>query len=263
MTNYKNILVSSHNGVFELTLNREHKRNAIDEQTMDELVNVLQNQENFANVHLAVLRAKGKDFCAGADLDWMRSTGNLGEEDLVAQNLKLQRCFQLWFDLPVFTIAHVHGNVIGGGLGLMACSDLVISGPSASFRFSEVTLGLVPAIIAPFVLQRTQNRLVRNAMITAMPMDANQALKEGLIDIIADSSKADELVSEYAKATSAGEKNAVAQCKKLINDLQHNRINEPLDIYTTRLLARMRKSESASGRMENFFKSLDRKHENK
>jgi methylglutaconyl-CoA hydratase len=258
MNHYQNISVSNDEGIFTLTLTREQKRNAIDEQTMDELLEALKVFPSNGKISMAILRAKGKDFCAGADLDWMRNTQQMSEEELRKQNMKLQKIFELWYDLPAFTIAMVHGNVVGGGIGLVAASDLVLARPDAKFRFSEVTLGLMPATIAPFVVQRTQSRFIRNAMLTAIPFDTHVALEHGLVDIIADSSLEQSLLDEYWDALGKTEAEAVSKTKKLINDLAFNRINEPLDLYTTTLLASVRKSESAAKRIKAFFKSIEK-----
>lgn len=257
MSLYQNIQVSVDDGVLTITLNREHKRNAFDEQTMDELQSLLKDPKNREGVTLAVLKANGKDFCAGADLEWMRSSQNLQLEELTQQNLKLQQCFQLWFDMPVFTIAIVQGNVIGGGLGLMAAADLVIANPGARFRFSEVNLGLIPATIAPFVLQRSKSRFIRNAMLTAETFDSDTALTHGLVDRVIDKSLVQDIILEYKSTMKTIEPFALSQCKKLVNDINHHRIEGPVDIYTAQLLAQMRKSDAALARIESFFKIIE------
>ncbi len=263
MAEYKNIQTTLEDGVFTLTLAREHKRNAIDEQTMDELLDALQHFSTGEETIMAVLQARGKDFSAGADLDWMRNTQQMEVEAIQQQNMKLHNVFQLWYDLPVFTVANLTGNVVGGAIGLAAASDLVIAHPVAKFRFSEVSLGLIPAIIAPFVLKRTQSRFVKNAMLTAIPFTAQQAYESRLVDWVADEASAPEILNKYREALQNNEPYAVGAAKKLINDLQDNRIQGPMDVYTTRLLAEVRKSEAASKRISQFFKSVKSNHENK
>lgn len=259
MESYSNILTHFHQGVFTLTLNREQKRNAIDEQTMDELQDAIKSIPEHDEVRMAVLKGKGKDFCAGADLDWMRNTQDMNEEQLSRQNMKLQKVFQGWFDLPVFTVAVVHGNVVGGAIGLVAASDLVVASAETRFRFSEVTLGLIPATIAPFVLHRTRSRFVRNAMLTAMPFRTDKALEHGLVDTITDHGEEQEVMDDYLQALNKTGAGAVSETKKLCNDLIANRIEESLDLYTTSLLARMRKSDDAARRIAGFFQSIEKK----
>ncbi len=263
MQPYQHIQTTLEDDVFTLTLNREEKRNAINEQTMDELLDALKAFSRQKNAVLAVLKAAGKDFCAGADLEWMRATQQMSEQELQQQNMKLQQVFQLWFDLPVFTIALVHGNVVGGGIGLVAGSDLVVAQPETRFCFSEVSLGLIPATIAPFVMQRTQSRFIRNAMISAAPFNADEALRHHLADVIADKSLMRDVVQEYMSMFRKNELNAVARCKQLVNDLVVNRVHEPMDEYTTKLLAQVRKSDAAASRIEEFFRKQNAKNENK
>jgi methylglutaconyl-CoA hydratase len=261
MYDYQNIKIFVEDDVFTIQLDRPEKRNAINEQTMDELLDVFKKIRGTDSLKIAVLKASGDDFCAGADLEWMRSTQGMEEKQLTEQNLKLQHCFQQWFDLPVFTIALVQGNVVGGGIGLVAASDLVVARPGASFRFSEVTLGLIPATIAPFVMQRTGSRFIRNAMLTAQVFDSNTAMKNGLVDKIADKAVLHDVVNDVIEQLQNVDASAMAVCKNLLNDLAHNRINEPVDIYTSRLLARVRKKDTTKSRIENFFKTLNKKEE--
>jgi methylglutaconyl-CoA hydratase len=250
---YHNIKTSYQDGIFTLILSRGHKRNALDEQTMDELHQAFASLP--ADAFMAILTAQGQDFCAGADLEWMKTTQQMEIEEITLQNLKLQKVFESWYHLPVFTITLVQGRVIGGGIGLVAASDLVIASPEATFRFSEVTLGLIPATISPFVFQRTRSRLIRNAMLTAQTIDTQSALDCGLIDYIADNLRGHSIIDEYRLSLNKTESGAVAATKKLANDIHMNSIKEDLDIYTSNLLARARKSESASRRINSFFNS--------
>jgi methylglutaconyl-CoA hydratase len=261
METYQNIQTGIRDGVFSLTLNREEKRNAINEQTMDELQDAIGNIPQEKDVVVAILQARGNDFCAGADLDWMRTTQQMTVDQLQQQNTKLQKVFELWHDLPVFTVALIHGNVVGGAIGLVAASDLVIARPDTVFRFSEVSLGLIPATIAPYVLQRSGKRFIRNAMLTTMPFNANEAKENQLVDVIADKELMKDITEEYISFLKKNEPNAVARCKQLLNDLVLNRVHEPIAQHTTRLLAEVRKSEAASQRIEKFFKKANKRNE--
>lgn len=253
MMDYQTIQTHLEDNVFRITLNREQKRNAISEQTMDELLDALSAFPAEGKVPVAVLTANGNDFCAGADLDWMRSTQGLTVDELQKQNAKLEKVFRLWYDLPAFTIVVVQGNIVGGGIGLVAASDLVVARPSAMFRFSELNLGLIPATIAPYVLQRTSSRFIRNAMLTAKPFDAAEALKHELVDLVADTSLAKTIVDEHIGLIMNNETAAMAKCKQLLNDLVLNRVQGDRAEYTTRLLAEVRKSDAAARRIELFF----------
>ncbi len=251
---YENIELRFQEDLAFLSLNRPEKRNAINEQTMDELIDAMQQVQLKDNIVMVLLSSVGKDFSAGADLQWMRTTQQMNVDQIQQQNYKLHKIFSLWFDMPFFTIASIRGNVVGGALGLVAASDFVLAHPETKFRFSEVSLGLVPATIAPFVLQRTQSRLIRNAMLTAAPFNALEALNAYLVDAVADDRIAENIIEEYKNNLRNNEPNAVAKCKLLVNDLVMDRIEQPIDEYTTRLLAEVRKSDAAARRIENFFK---------
>jgi methylglutaconyl-CoA hydratase len=254
---YQHIQAAVNEGVFYLTLAREHKRNAMDETTMDELTDVIRIIGEDSSLRAVVLNAKGQDFCAGADLDWMRNTGSLDSGELQHQNLKLQKIFENWYYLPVFTITLVHGKAFGGGLGLIAASDLVIAHPETIFRFPEVTLGLLPATIMPFILQRTSSRFIRNAMLTAMPFDAYKALEHGMVDLVGDQqTQTINLYLEYLNKTQTG---AVGKTKSLMNDLRLNRINTHLGLHTAQMLAQARLSEDTQNRIAHFFTSTGSK----
>lgn len=257
MRSYENIKVEKQPSVLSITLDRPSKRNAINEQTMDELLHVLSSIQEADTFRMAVLRGNGDDFSAGADLQWMRTTQQMGTDELQQQNMKLQKVFELWFDLPVFTLAILQGNVVGGAIGLAAASDMVVCHPNARFRFSEVTLGLMPATISPFVWQRTQSRFIRNAMLTAEPFDALMAVQYGLADRI--SEHPEDIINKQLAMLEKAEPHAVAKTKKLWNDLTFHRIEQPLDLYTTRLLAQVRKSEAASKRIAAFFQTSQQK----
>lgn len=258
MSPYHHIETNVSEGIFYLTLAREHKRNAMDETTMDELTDVIRIIGEDQSVRAVVLDAKGKDFCAGADLEWMRNTGTMSSSGLQRQNMKLQRIFEHWYYLPVFTIALVHGKVLGGGLGLIAASNLVIAHTDSTFRFPEVTLGLLPATITPFVLQRTHSRFIQNAMLTAMPFDAHKAFEHGMVDIVANQQQAQQTISQYMEYLNKTERGAVGKTKSLLNDFQLNRINTHVGLHTAQLLAQARLSEDSQKRIAHFFTSTGR-----
>lgn len=263
---YKNIVVSFENEIFTIILNRPEKRNAINEQTMDELGEALDDlgeriEDLGQTCSMAIIKAEGKDFSAGADLQWMKSTQQMNVDEIQQQNMKLQKVFEKWYELPVFTVARLKGNVVGGAIGLTAASDLVVAHHETVFRFSEVSLGLIPATIAPFILFRTKSRFIKNSMLTALPFNAQQALNTNLIDVIADDDLCNSILGEYKASLVENDPQAIGECKKLLNRLEQNNIEEPLDYYTTRLLAELRRSKGAAERIDMFFKRSDKKNQ--
>src|SRR6476620_11462191 len=136
-----------------LHLNRPLRRNALNNSSIADLQHALEKLKASKTVRALILLGNGPDFCAGADLEWMKESIGHTREENVADAKTLATVFQTLQSFPVPTIAVAHGSVFGGGLGLVACCDLVLASAEVKFCFSEVKLGLVPAIIAPFVAQ--------------------------------------------------------------------------------------------------------------
>ncbi|MFT5722451.1 MAG: methylglutaconyl-CoA hydratase [Motiliproteus sp.] len=192
-------------GIATLTLNRPEVHNAFDDQVIDSLIQHLEYVADDPAVRVLVLRSEGKNFSAGADLNWMRRmAGNSHQENLVdARGLALlMRCLN---DLPKPTIALVQGAAYGGAVGLAACCDLVVATQASQFCLSEVRIGLVPAVISPYVVRAIGERQARRYFLTAEAFSATQAQNWGLVH---------ELVETHEDLDAAKE----ALIKKLLNN---------------------------------------------
>jgi methylglutaconyl-CoA hydratase len=164
--------------VLTVCLARPETRNAFDAAGIAELA------EAFVDVGRAravVLRGDGPSFCAGADVEWMRASVDLGLEENVADATALRRMFEAIDGCPAPVVALVHGHALGGGIGLVACADVAIAHPETVFAFSEVKLGLVPAVISPFALRRIGESAARRYFLTGERFDAATALRVGLV----------------------------------------------------------------------------------
>jgi methylglutaconyl-CoA hydratase len=169
--------------VLRITLARPDRRNAFDATVIAELA------EAFVAVGRAravVLGGEGPSFSAGADVDWMRSSADLSYEENVADALRLRAMLDAIDSCPAPVIARVQGHALGGGCGLVACSDVAIAEPRAQFAFSEVKLGIVPAVISPFALARIGSGYARRYFVTGERFDAETALRIGLVQEVAD-----------------------------------------------------------------------------
>src|SRR5687768_5005608 len=187
-------------GVATLTLNRPDKHNALDGTTVQELHAALAALAADARVRVVVVTGAGASFCAGADIAHMRSMMGATEQQNVDDALLLARCLRTLdeFDKPV--IARVNGNVFGGGVGLVACADIAIGVETAKFALTEVRLGIVPAVISPYVVAAIGNRHARRLFVTGMPFDAHEALSFGLLHALTEQEKLDELTNRYVDA---------------------------------------------------------------
>ena len=169
--------------VLRVTIAKPERRNAFDAELIRELT------EAFADVgdaRAVVLRGEGTSFCAGADVDWQRSAIDLTYDENVEDALRLFRMLEAIDACPAPVVAGVQGYALGGGSGLVCCTDVAIATPEATFGFSEVKLGIVPAVISPFVFARIGNAAARRVFLTGERFDAETALRIGLVHALAD-----------------------------------------------------------------------------
>jgi methylglutaconyl-CoA hydratase len=199
--------------VLRVTLARPERRNAFDAALIAELT------EAFADVGDAgavVLAGEGKDFCAGADVEWQRASIDLTYEENVEDALRLYRMCEAIDRCPAPVVARVQGYALGGGSGLVACSDIVIADAGAVFGFTEVRLGIIPAVISPFVLPKI-GAAARRYFLTGERFGAAEALRIGLVSKVRESDL-DQCVEEIVSDLLAGGQEAVRAAKKLVHE---------------------------------------------
>jgi enoyl-CoA hydratase/carnithine racemase len=199
--------------VLRVTLARPERRNAFDAALIAELT------EAFADVgdaRAVVLSGDGPSFCAGADVDWQRSAIDLDYDENVADALRLYRMLDAIDSCPAPVVAAIQGYALGGGSGLACCTDIAIAAPDATFGFSEVKLGIIPAVISPFVFPRIGTAAARRLFLTGERFDAETALRIGLVHEVAPDVGAavDQVVGELLTSGPA----ATREAKQLIRD---------------------------------------------
>jgi len=231
--------------VLRVTLARPEVRNAFDAALIAELA------EAFVDVGKAravLLAGDGASFCAGADVEWMRSSADLSYDENLEDALALRRMLEAIDRCPAPVVARVHGHALGGGAGLVACSDVVVAAEDAVFAFSEVKLGIVPAVISPFALAKIGPSAARRYFVTGERFDAATALRIGLVhEVAADLDAAVDRV--LAELRTAGPRAARA-AKRLVLDA-------PLDgLETARRIAERRTSDEGQEGLRAF---LDRR----
>lgn len=222
--------ISRDGDVLRITLARPETRNAFDAALIAELA------EAFVDVGKAravVLAGEGPSFCAGADVEWMRSAADLGYEENLADANALRRMLEAVDDCPAPVVALVQGHALGGGVGLVACADIALARPDTVFAFSEVKLGIVPATISPFALAKIGASAARRYFVTGERFDAATALRIGLVHEVADDLEA-ALERVLAELRSGGPKAARA-AKRLVLD-------RPDGPETSRIIAERRTS---------------------
>ena len=226
--------------VLRITLARPERRNAFDAPLIAELT------EAFADVgdaRAVVLAGDGPSFCAGADIEWQRSSIDLSFDENVEDAHRLYRMCETIDRCPAPVVARIHGHALGGGSGLVACSDIAVAEPNTVFGFSEVKLGIIPAVISPFVLPKIGQH-ARRYFLTGERFDVQTALHIGLVHEVAD--ELDAAVQRILSELLSSGPNAVREAKRLIRE-------RPGGDDTARIAARMRTSEEGQERLRAFL----------
>jgi methylglutaconyl-CoA hydratase len=227
--------------VLRVTLARPERRNAFDAELIAELA------EAFVDVGRAravVLAGEGKSFSAGADVDWMRASADLSYDENVADANALRHMVEAIDGCPAPVVARVQGHALGGGCGLVACADIAVAAPDAVFAFSEVKLGIIPAVISPFALAKIGPSAARRYFLTGERFDAESALRIGLVHEVAP--ELDAAVERIAgELLSAGPK-AARWAKRLVQE-------RPGGPETARWIAERRTSEEGQEGLRAFL----------
>lgn len=192
------------NGVTEIVLNRPEKRNAFDDVIIQQLIHAFTDAHNDNNTKVVILRSEGKHFSAGADLGWMRRMAENSRQENLDDSRQLARMMECLNQLNKPVIGLVQGAAFGGAVGLAACCDIVIATEKASFCLSEVKLGLIPAVISPYVVRAIGERQARRYFLSAEVFGAQDAERFGLVHIVCDDEKAmharcDEMLEQLAQ----------------------------------------------------------------
>lgn len=242
--------------VARVWLDRPERRNAFDATLIEALHDAFASFATEESLRAVVLAGRGAAFCAGADLDWMRASGELGREQNVADAERAAAMFAAVDRCPVPVVARVHGAALGGGTGLACCCDIVLAREDARFGFTEVRLGLVPATIAPFALARIGRSQARALFLTGELFGAQRAREIGIVhELHADDAALDAAVERTLAATLRGGPAAVRAAKALIAEL---RDGDPAPQAAQAAEALARRRASHEGR-EGIAAFLDRR----
>lgn len=250
MPKYTQLNISD-NGVATLTLNRPDVHNAFDDVMIAELLQALKSVEDNANVKALVLRSEGKNFSAGADLNWMRSMADKNYQQNVDDAGELGLLMERLDLLNKPSIALVQGAAFGGAVGLAACCDIVLAQPRSSFCLSEVKIGLIPAVISPYVVRTIGERQSRRYMLTAERFFADEAQKLGLVNDIVDDFE--EPLNNLLNALLANSPQAVTACKDLIRNVGSRPINKEVREHTIKAIAEIRVSDEGQEGLSAFL----------
>jgi methylglutaconyl-CoA hydratase len=246
---YTTLLVVARDGVLTVTLNRPEVHNAFNDELIGEAIELFEGLGR-SGARALIFRGSGPNFCAGADLNWMSRMVSYSREENIRDSARLAKMYALMNECPMPVVGCVQGAAIGGGVGLVAVCDIVICAPDAKFGLSEVKLGILPAVISPYVIAKIGETHARALFMTGERFDAERALRIGLVHRVAED--LDAAVAETLKQLATSGPEAVRECKKLI---RHVAISELADAipYTIEAIANRRVSEEGQQGMKAFL----------
>ncbi len=241
------------NQILTLTLSRPDCHNAFDDHLLKELTTILQEVDKQAQIRCVVIKAEGKHFCAGADLNWMQRVAKFSEEENLVDSLILAHAMQSIYHCQVPTICLVQGAAMGGGAGIAAACDITIASDNARFCFSEVKLGLIPAVISPYVVEAIGPRAAKRLFCTAEIIDAQKALALGLVHQVVESNELTLAGDKISSQIKANAPQAVRSSKQLVDLVKHKPINSALLEQTAQLIASKRVSAEGQSGLQAFL----------
>lgn len=227
--------------ILQVTLARPERRNAFDAALIAALTDAF---ADVGDARCVVLAGEGESFCAGADVEWQRASIDLTFDENVEDAMRLYRMLEAIDTCPAPVVARVQGYALGGGSGLVTCCDVVIAAPDAVFGYSEVRLGIIPAVISPFVLPRIGAAAARRYFLTGERIDAETALRIGLVHEVVED--VDAAVDAVVDAILSGGPEAVRAAKELVRE-------HPTGEETARIAAGRRTSEEGQEGLRAFL----------
>ena len=247
------VLKALQDKLFIITLNRVTKHNAFDDELLIKLQLALDEAQQNPEVRVIILKANGEHFSAGADIGWMQRMVNYTEQENLADAKILSNVMYSLYHSNKPTLAMVQGYAIGGGAGLVAACDIAIAAHNARFCFSETKLGLIPAVISPYVLRAIGERSTAALFMSAETFDARRALELKLIHHCVAPEQLQTHTLDYAKQIASLAPGAVSDCKVLIKQVANRPIDETLQNLTASVIAKKRISKEAQIGLQAFL----------
>lgn len=240
-------------GVATIILNRPQTHNAFNEQMIAEITECFEQLIKDTSVNIIVLKSEGKSFCAGADINWMQNIAGFSREENVKDAAKLAHMMHTIYHCPKPTIASVHGNAFGGGVGLVACCHIAIVASDANFCFSEVKLGLIPAVISPYIINAIGASFARALFLSGRTFNAQAALAMGLCHDVTDKEDLERCTQEWVQLLRQNGPQAMCAVNKLMNELEPMPISPHIANMTAQKIADIRVSEEGQEGLNAFL----------
>lgn len=253
MKTYQNIEFELKEKVGTVWLNRPEKHNAMNAEMISEIIDCYENINEMPEVRIVLLRGRGKSFCAGADLNYMKGIAQFGFEENYQDSLNLAKCFNVIYTCKKPTIAIVQGAAIGGANGLLAACDFVYCEDETKFAFAEVKLGIAPATISPYVNKRIGEYGSRDLMLTGRRFLGKEAEKYKLVNKSLPAAELEEQINLTVKFLMTSGPDAMAAVKKLIYTISNKLSFEDSIDFTARMIADLRASKEGQEGMASFL----------
>ncbi|HEX8045031.1 crotonase/enoyl-CoA hydratase family protein [Rhizobium sp.] len=234
-------------GVAELTLARPEKHNALSAEMIDALTTAVHDLGRDPSVRVVVLTGEGASFCAGGDLGWMRAQFDATRSGRIVEARRLAMLFKALNEMPKPLLARVHGNVFGGGIGILSVCDMTIAAATARFGLTEVRLGIIPATISPYVIARIGEAHARPLFLSGKIIDAWQAHAAGLLSRVVPEDALDEAVESEIRHFLAASPQAAARAKALARSLGMPITDELIDRVIVQLVEAWESEEAREG----------------
>jgi len=255
----QHLVIDKTGQIARVTLNRSDVHNAFNQEFITEIRQAFDGLGQRGDLRAIVLAGEGKSFCAGADVNWMKKMAGYSLDENVADAMGLAKMLRAVYECPLPTIARVHGAALGGGVGLIAACDVAVALESASFGLTEARLGILPAVISPFVLRKIGPGHAKRYFQTAERFDAAEAHRIGLVSEVADTveqldRKIDSIIDEIRKNGAA----AVKASKRIIDEVMPIEWGQ-VAALTTRRIAEQRVSEEGQEGLKSFLEKREPK----
>lgn len=249
---YETIQIQKDKGIITVSLNRPDVHNAMNEQLMKELTSCFKEITNDRAIRVVILTGNGKSFCAGADLNWMKSMAKYSKEENIQDSRLLLDLYETIYTCPKPVIGRVNGHAFGGGLGLFAVCDITIAIPNCKFAFSEAKLGIIPSVISTYIARRMKLSDMRRLFITGERFDSNYAKQVGLIDFVVDEKDFDDKIQKYVEILRSSGPKAIVEVKDLVDKYQKMDI-EKYKEHTVKKIAELRVSKEGQEGINAFL----------
>ncbi len=238
--------------IFYISLNKPNKKNAFDPEMIELLTQAFLSVGQLKNVAGVYLSGAGDCFCAGADLGWMKSMVNYSLEENIQDSEKLFDMFLAGLHCPLPVVGYFHGYVMGGATGLAAICDIGISEENTKYCFSEVKLGLAPAVISPFVMAKMKANFAQEYMLTAKLFGSQEALGSGLVNYSESQQNCEQIIDKILNRLLKNGPEAVKETKKLLREVNPSQVASFKKI-TTKVIAERRVSQEGQEGLSAFF----------